>query len=492
MRLHDSRRRICEGWGEVGVSNNKYLKNAIISSLYIAPTATNNPPQYAQRQRQFFDPETRSFTQKVARYSSDFVEAQVQGMNLDDPYKWETYRVRLANLVKPSAAIQRRFDDYKMVLFESKKIEYVRLGSKITTMGSTWLAYNPDNVSGASGESVFRRCNAVWNYLDFYGNVISEPIIVENDRANANDSDAQQSLLISKGYFNVICQYNDATRQIDTNTRFILGTAAYRVTGYSDFETEFTGDYGSLRLLYFTVRYEEPNKVIDDMANHVAGGLTFDWQILINSPSSLQAGMTAQLSAKSIRKGSGDGIIGIYGGKLIAPDDWYVNDKTVHVSDDDYVEGKTLYVSESVATYTWTSSDESILTVAADGTVTAIAEGEATITATLVQNPNYSASVTISVSATQDAVTFTSTVPQKLGAYETVKVFAAYFEDGSETAQPLTWEFTGADMGAYAALTAQDCKSATITCYGYSSAPLTVTVSYGNYTASESIQLEGF
>lgn len=492
MRLFYQSENAVQRWGDADLSSNKYLKNAILTSMHVTPVVTNNPTQYAQRQRQYFDPETRAFTQQVAQYSSDFVEAQVQGLNQADPLEWGTYRLRFSDVVRPSSAIQRRFDDYKMILFESRNIEYVPLGTKIVTMGSTWLATNPVNVSGSSGTGVVRRCNAVWNYLDFYGNVISEPIIVENQRANANDSDAQQSLLISKGYFNVICQYNDATRQIDTNTRLILGTGAYRVTGYSDFETEFTGDYGSIRLLYFTVRYEEPNKVIDDMVNHVAGGKTFSWQIFINAPSSLQVGMSASLTAKSVRNGSGDGVMSIYGGKLVAPDDWYVEDKTLHVSEDDYVEGKTLYVSEKVATYTWESSDESILTVDASGVVTAIAEGEATITATLVQNPSYSTSTVISVSAVHDGVSFTSTVPEKINAYESVTLTAAYCEDGAETDTALEWTFDGADDSTYTVQISADGKSAKIVCYAYSDEPLVITVTYGEYEAQAQMGLEGF
>lgn len=251
------------------------FKNALLLAGGLNPIVTNNPTQYADRHRQYFDPETRRFTAMKAKYSSDFMDAQVQGLFDNDPLAWETYRLRMANVVRPSAAIQRHFDDYKIVLFESPKIEYIRPGTKIVSMGSTWLALNPDNVSGASGSGLVRRCNAVWNYYDENGNLCSEPIIAENERANANDSDAQNSQLISKGYFNIICQYNDATRQIDTNTRMILGTGAYRVTGFSDFEQEFTGDYASVRLLYFSVRYEEPNEDIDDMENHVAGGKAF-------------------------------------------------------------------------------------------------------------------------------------------------------------------------------------------------------------------------
>ena len=438
------------------MSIKKSLKNAMLAGNGLVSWRNNEPMQYSGKQRQYFSPESRTFTQQIARYASDYVEAQVQGIDPANPLAWQTRYLRMADIVKPTAAIQRNFDDYKMILFADRDIEYVMPGSKIVTVGSTWLVVNPANVSGSDGAAVVRRCNAVWNYLDYYGNVQSEPMVVENSRANANDSDNQQSLLISKGYFNVITQYNDATRQIDTNTRFILGTAAYRVTGYSDFETEFTGNYSSVRTLSFTIRYEEPNDEIDDMVNHVAGGKNFDWNVSVAGQSSIIMGATAQFTAQSARNG--------------VP-----------------VASTPLFPIG----YIWDTSDENVATVENTGIVTAVAEGTATITATLMQNPNFSASLDISVTASQDGVSFTSSVPETIGAYMGCLITAAYFVDGAEQADALTWEVTGGDETAYSYLVSTDGKSVSIDCFGYSETPITVTASYGTYSVSAEIVLEG-
>lgn len=433
----------------------KSLRNAaVISGIGMSPKPTNTPPQYADRQFQYFDAETRAFAFMKAKYSSDFVEAQVQGIEPGKPYDWGFYRIRIANLVTMTASVQRNFDDYKKFLFESYNVEYVRQGTKIVTMGNTWLVTNPDNTSGASGSGTMRRCNAVWNHLDYYGNVVSEPIIVTNERANANESDQQSSQLISKGYFNVICQYNPETAQIDTNTRIILGTAAYRVTGYSDFETEFTGDYSSVRLLSFSIRYEEPNTVIDDMENHVASGKTFRWEISLSGSASIQAGNTVQITAESRRSGES------------------VTDST-----------------ERPVGYIWTSSDENVLTVDADGLVTAIAPGTATVTAALAQNPAYSAETVIEVTDVEDGVFFTTTVPQSISAFQTVAISAAYFEDGEETAQEIAFELSGADTNAYTAKVSGN--TVVLSGFGYSTIPLTVTARYGTFEATAVIGLEG-
>ena len=438
------------------LSIQKSLKNAMLTGNGLISWNNNTPTQYNGRQHQYFSPETRTFTQMIAQYSSDFVEAQMQGIDPDNPYEYQTRMIRMADIVKPTAAIQRNFDDYKTILVADRDIEYIMPGSKIVTMGNTWLVVNPLNVSGSDGCAVVRRCNAVWNFLDFYGNIQSEPLVVENTRANANDSDNQQSLLISKGYFNVICQANENTRQIDTNTRFILGSAAYRVTGYSDFETEFTGDYSSVRTFSYTIRYEEPNNAIDDMVNHVAGGKTFSWDVSISAADTLRVGGTAQFSAKSVRNGE------------IVPQS-----------------------GDNPVSYAWTSSDETVITVDKNGLVTAFSEGYAQITATLEQNTAYSATVGVRVQDTAKGVQFISTPPKSLGAYESTTISAAYFDGGEETDEPLEWTFTRADETAYTYQVSDDGKSVTITCFGFSQNPLTVTASYGAYEVPVKIRLEG-
>ena len=439
------------------MSINKSLKNAMLTGNGLVAWGNNAPGQYNDRQHQYFSAETRTFTQQMARYSSDYVQARVQGLDPQNPYSWQERTIRMADIVKPTAAIQRDFDDYKMILFADRDIEYIMQGAKIEAMGSTWIVYNPLNTSGSDGAAVVRRCNAVWNFLDYYGNVVSEPILVENSRANANDSDTQQSLMIAKGYFNVLCQYNDHTRQIDTNTRMILGTAAYRVTGYSDFDMEFTGDYSTVRMLQFSIRFEEANFAIDDMEKHVAGGKAFSWGITVNAPDKLRVGATAQCTAESVRNGQ-----------------------------------NVVSSGENPISYYYTSSDKSVLTVTNDGLITAVAEGPATVTATLSQNPAYSAAMEITVTETEDGVAFTSTIPQTLGAFESATITAAYFLDGEEQADPLTWYVGGADDTAYSYAVSTDGKSVSIDCFGYSTEPLIVTAAYNGDSAAASIELEGF
>lgn len=455
----------------------KYIGNAGVLSGQLNAPKENAPTQYSDKQFPYFNHVSTRFYQEYAKYASDYIKARAQGLNREDPEKWESVTMRMADLVKESGALQRQFDDYKMVLLDRMKYAYIPRGAKFETMGSTWLCTNPENISGGDGIGVVQRCKAVWNHLDFYGNVVSEPLCVEGTEIlRANAPDPQYNMVIAKGYYNVKCQYNKNTAQIDDNTRMILGTACYVVSGFSDFMQEFTGDYDSVRMLEFTVRKDEINPAIDDMENHVAGGKSFDWDISIQGAAVLPVGVSSLFSATSKRNG-------------------------VTVED----------TEEYPITYLWESDNTSVATVDESGTVTGAGDGVCQIICSLEQNPEITETFTVQVSATQtqDVIWFKETPPDSISAYESVTLEAIKYlgvnktEDGlvpsdtlypTETLypsadNPIIWNFYGADPSAYS--TEIDGAKVTIRCWNGSIEPLTVSVRSGDMAAETTIKLIG-
>lgn len=435
----------------------KNIRSAKLSSGEFSYFPTpNTPTQYGDRQKTYFNKNSAIFRYKKLKYASDFVAAKAQGLFDHAPQEWTDCRIRLSEVVRPSSAIQRDFDDYKMIVMEYPKIEYVPQGTKFDTMGSIWLMWNPMNLSATDGAGVLRKCKATWNHLDYYGNVLQEPIIVDNTIAQDSSGKYREFVNETQGYFTITCQRNEETEQLNNNSRLILGTGAYRITGFTDFLEEFTGDYDSVRLIRFTARYEEPNDRIDDMVNHVAGGKEFNWEIQLSGTPSLYVGNTGKITATSLRNG-------------------------VVVANTD----------ENPITYTWASSDEAVCTVDDEGNLAATGVGTAVIRATLNENTAYSSRITVMVEEAADskAVLFKGTAPDKLDAYESVEISAAYYEQGIETDTPVNFKFTGARQGSYSAVVNNN--TAKITCYGGSVTPLTVTAKHGNYEATAEIQLLG-
>ena len=273
----------------------------------------------------------------------------------------------------------------------------------------------------------------------------------------ANDPDSQRSSMITKGYFDAIAQLNDATRNLRTNERMILGSSAYMLSGFSDFAQEFTDDDSSVNIVYFSLRYDEPNDAKDDMVNRVAGGKLFKWELLVSGKTVLKAGQTEQLTVQSRRK------------EVI-------------------VENTT----EKPISYLYSSSDDSIATVDANGLVTAVNEGRAYITVTLEQNTNVSQDYGITVEGTMTAtqVVFESTIPDTLSMYETVTIAAGYYENGERTAEMVEWELSGAEEDAYTYTLNAD-NTITIKCWEGSVESLIITASYGDYSDYAEIWLRG-
>lgn len=427
-----------------------YIKNASVVSGAAHVRRDNTPPQYKDRQKRYFADVTALSRQQYARYADNYIAARVQGV-AGDFYGWTDQLIRMADVY--SSSTQKIIDDTKAVLFANPAVDYIPRGAKLEAMGSTWIVTNPKNISASGAIAVVERCNAVWNHLDYYGNVLSEPIAVQKTLAAASQNDKGSYVLTTEGYFNFKAQMNDATRELRQNTRIILGSGAYELSGITDFIREFTNDPDSSHFLEFTGHYTEPNET-DDMVNQVAGGLSFSWQIAISGSASMAAGQVVQFSASSSRNG-----------ETIAS------------------------TEEHPISYNWTSSDESVATVDAQGVVSAVSEGQAVISCALSQNAAKSAVWPLVVTSTDGHVAFITTPPTAIAQYDSVTLTAAYYENGAPTAETVAWSFSGASTSAYSK--SVNGNSVTITCYAASATPLTVTATCEGEMASTTIQLTG-
>lgn len=436
----------------------KYIKDMAFSAGVSAPAnlPLNKPSQYNDRQHQYMARQTVKYVDDRAKYASDYVKARVQGLARDDFYTWLTTFIRLADIAALSASASKNIDDIKVILFKEPSIDYFPIGAKIETMGSTWLCTNPSNLSSVHGTAIVQRCNAAYNSYDYYGNIVTEPIVVEKALMASNDNNSPQNIVLMDGYFNVTCQLNDNTKWLGQNQRLILGSKAYHITGYTDFIQEFTGDYESIHILKFTIRVEEPT-IDDDLINHIANGYNYTFGAKVSGVPSLSVGQTTQLKAEFIKNG------------VAVP-----------------------ATEEYPLTWEWRSSDESIATVDANGNVTAKTAGNVRIYIDLQECSGTTAYFDLSIEEadTSSNVAFIGNVQPSLTQYRTAVLQAGYYENGVLSGETVEWSFSGAQESAYHAVV--DGNQVSITCLLPDSTPLHITASYGEYFAEADIVLEGY
>ena len=404
-------------------------------------------------QKQYLMHETQANVGAVGEIANNVFDTACQGV--DESKDWYEYTpIRIRSTYATAAPTGELLpDDWQMIrVIKPAGLSYIPIGAYMHYNSNCWIVHKPRNVEPGIGQALVRRCNAVINVLDYYGNVVSVPMSYAKMSTLGNSSHATENSIIAKNYISCVCQYNEYSKAFTENTRILLGNVAYAMRGVNNFTREFTDDPDSVHIITFTIELAEPLPQ-DDFDNGVADGLAFKWQLVVTAEESMNAGTTQKLAVKSVRNG-----------------------ENVVTSDDRPI------------SYTFISSDENVLTADENGLISAISEGTATVTVTLEQNTNITQSVEITVaSAGESYVAFTSTPVTVLHSFDEAEITAAWFENGAATDEAVTFSFSGADEDMYSAETTGN--TAKITCYGLAAKPLTVTASHGSSTAQMNIEL---
>lgn len=426
------------------------------------------PQPYSGRQKPYFQQATQDYVFENAEYANNYYKATVQGCV---PGVFEEVRktyIRTMDLVEQSTGSNAP-NDWQLVYFKDPRIQGLYTGAKLWYGGNTWIATAPRNIASATGNSVIRRCNAFWNYLDYYGNIKSEPFVWAKGPAQATANEYLDYTVVPNSYQKCVMQLNDATRQIAYNRRMALGSSVYEVRGIVDFVQDFTqmldesgnptdtrqGDTES-HILFFDLVYQQPLE-IDDMENGVADGNAFQWDILIGGNQEMAIGGVQTLAVSSLRNGE-------------APD-----------------------TDKYPVQYLFTSNDENVITVNNQGDVTAVSAGNAVITVTLKQNTAISATFEITVSENSSGVQIVAepALPPALAMLQTYTGKVSVLQNGEKVDAPITIATGGAPAWKYSASMSAD-GVLTISCFDESEKPLELTISALKETISTTVQLKGY
>ena len=446
---------------------NKLIQNVQrLSGSYYLSAPTNAPVQYKDRQYEYLDGRNKKFSQRRAKYSNDYVIADVQGLNPDDFYEWKAAYVRFSDLNKSSSMATRKSDDWKEVMFPQEDIDYFPIGAKLETMGNTWLNINPSNIGGAYATAVVARCNSAYNSYDHYGNIITEPLYVEAyNLSKPTPYTELYHLNLMDGNVHITCQLNENTKKLGETKRLILGSKVYYISGYADYIQEFTGDRDSTHLITFSANVTEPTELDDMLETFIVNGKAESFSAAMNMRKTMATTTFMPIS-----------------------EPMFIHNDVQVPSTEEYP-----------ITWKYDSSDESIASITSLGQrylIHAKAAGTVTIRATMNQNPNIrvSTELTVTDSTTEPYIEFSEYKDTTIKQYTNATYSATYYdENGAATEESLNWRISGADYCSdYSYTVSDDGRSVTINCLSASVAPLYVTASHGNVSQTITLILEGY
>ena len=432
----------------------KLAKNAaMLGGAHYSDRPTNGRKYSTNLNYQFFARDTREYANEIGPLASNCYDTASQGIDTDDWYKYVPVRIRVAAAAQ-SLTGQTMLDDWKKIfIIAPANIDYISQGAYMEFDNNVWIAYKPKNVSSVLANTIVRRCNAVINVLDYYGNIVAIPMSYSHMETQGNAPQVTENVILSKNYIACICQYNEYSKHFTENSRLILGDTAYAMRGVDNFTREFTYEPDSVHLMSFTIERTESLEQ-DNLELQCADYYSFRWDIFADAQRSMRTGAEQQIVVRSVRNG-----------------------ETVVSTD------------EHPITYLYESTDDSVVSVDNDGYITANGVGSADIVVTLKENQKIKQTFTVEVTASAgDYIEFSATMPTTLKTYEKLSVSATYFEDGVATDMPVEFSFSGAAVGAYS-VTEDDYNTVTVTCYRAANIPLTIKASTNGKEISAEVRL---
>ena len=430
------------------------IKNGLLTASRLNNVVTNSPANTSPKYSKYND-EATAYYHEYAPYASNVFEAEIQGLDYNDFYKWTKVHLRSSNVINPSTG-ENLSTSWQSILILDRKVDFVPIGAYVKYNNSIWIVYNPDNIASPTGNTIVIRCNTTYNTLDYYGNIVKTPMFYAKGTVLASSPYYMELSATLDGYQHVIMQLNEVTEKITNNTRIILGKSAFGMYGVSDFPEEFTGDPNSCHIFRADLRLQETIEA-DDLVNHVADAKYFSFTLDIGGNNTMIVGEPQTLSITARRNG-------------------------------DIVQSTT----ENPITYVLASSDETIATVDQNGVVTPVSVGNCDITCSIQQNTAITSTFRFNVEerAEQSYVDFATPIPKELRAFDSIEIEAVYYENGSATNERVAYSLTNADEDSYSYDRIGNVLS--INAWYPSDNPLIIYASCNGYETSASIKIVGY
>jgi hypothetical protein len=183
-------------------------------------------------------------------------------------------RVRVNTAIQSATGLKLG-DDFKTLLFKNLN-QSVNIGKKFYFDNNYWISVFSESIKNLAATCMVRRCNNTLRWCGSDGTIYQEPAILDYEIARPRDMIGTNNPVLPAGYLKVFCQYNDRTKKIKGNQRFIFGPIENRVCfktfgdGIRNFLNQKTADDSSPSLLEIQVGGNFLNPDTDDLVNGIA------------------------------------------------------------------------------------------------------------------------------------------------------------------------------------------------------------------------------
>lgn len=355
--------------------------------------------------------DNRSFYEEFVQESinSQFEDTTLVRMIEEEKYpfnqEYEQYEVQIDSVAEITVNIIKVIGDFITVLFKDCSHKNLR-GQKYIYNGETYLCYDKINELAKVAETRLIRCNNEISWLDENANVLKEKIFLGYELSSTNDSVGKDGI-VSNRRLVIYVQYNDRTKTIKTNQRFMFGhNQCFRVEEVDNYNVESgVGEPTMMRLnLVYSTLLPKDNKELN-----ICDYYDLDYKIEIDQESVEQT----------------NGFLGKFNAIL--------------KNGEEIVEDKKLI---------WLSKDSSVVEVEEDGSYSVIGtEGQTTVIECFMEdNPNIKDEVIITVveDLPQGKELFVSPIINELKERKSVLIKTRVLSNGQDVDQDIdcvtNWE----------------------------------------------------
>lgn len=306
-----------------------------------------------------------NYEQVYIIHDSSKVQEFLHDASITNPYGLKLYKTWIYDGTEEEQTVGHKYIQMypydEIILQEGDYIsfDYYHNGTKVT-----WLCTALDSTSQYEQIGKIRPCTNEVRFINDNGEYIRIPCVFDN-KINSEKNTSLSNLKYINGITTIYLQSNPDTDQLKTNQRLLFGKpgqwTAFRIVsvGINNFMNPIFWDNNSARLVEVTMEASYVNEDTDDLVNGIADVTKYAISLSTNNLS-MVVGQKSSVYASVVRNGVED-------------------------TDKDIV---------------WKSSSVQIASVDDSGNITANRNGKCTITATMRDNEEVFAKVSVVVSDT--------------------------------------------------------------------------------------------